>query len=443
MLGHNLPGHLGGQVVGQGTAPYFIYPNQMNVAYLAAYYSAVNNGNGNASYPYPNQFPAGVPPQGFYPGPLPLMPNHQPIVYPNNLAPQTKSITSPVPQSPSQPQQDTTNKHTTNETNGLSPASSSTSPLLPNPSIEVKGFISTKTNNQSSQSTESSNSTTPTPSAQSSQANLNETNPQGVTQPQPPLGMALMHINPEYFQPPPYGPVPNIYVPQGQYPYPYLPPPPIEYLHNVKGHDGMMVPPMPMNLPPQLLNNLPPKQLNQSGILSPPSGHANQNNQQYEIVDQTNQKPSKQNRYHQQQYRNNYHHRHNNNYQHSHNNNNNNNNNSNFNPNNQYFQNQPHYVQNPHQQNQQAKHHEGSKFYQHRMPYNGPMSMEQNHVHGNLPGVVSSNNPIIADALHVAYTDYRGDFNLDEAAYHTANQWNIMKQMKDSAQQPSQQNRNY
>ena len=47
----------------------------------------------------------------------------------------------------------------------------------------------------------------------------------------------------------------------------------------------------------------------------------------------------------------------------------------------------------------------------------------------NLPnGPPNTNHPIIADALQVAYTaDYRGDFNLDEAAYYIANQWNNMK----------------
>lgn len=72
-----------------------------------------------------------------------------------------------------------------------------------------------------------------------------------------------------------------------------------------------------------------------------------------------------------------------------------------------------------------AQQHPDNQFIGHRMPYNGPGNVHPHYQHVTPPG---QQLPIIADALHVAYADYRGDFNLDEAAYHTANQWNNMKE---------------
>ena len=69
-------------------------------------------------------------------------------------------------------------------------------------------------------------------------------------------------------------------------------------------------------------------------------------------------------------------------------------------------------------------HHENPFFaHHHRLPYNGPMPVNPLPVHGG-----ANHLPIIESALQVAYSDYRGDFNLDEAAYYTANQWNNMKE---------------
>lgn len=60
-----------------------------------------------------------------------------------------------------------------------------------------------------------------------------------------------------------------------------------------------------------------------------------------------------------------------------------------------------------------------NELYSNRMPLYYPN--QQNHQ-------MMQNPTIIADALQVAYTaDYKGDFNLDEAAYYIAKQWNNMK----------------
>lgn len=81
-------------------------------------------------------------------------------------------------------------------------------------------------------------------------------------------------------------------------------------------------------------------------------------------------------------------------------------------------------------------HHDNNQFFGHRMPYKGPMSGNAHLQQVPLPGGGPTGQlPIIADALHVAYAEYRGDFNLDEAAYYTANQWNNMKE--------AMNNRNY
>lgn len=71
-----------------------------------------------------------------------------------------------------------------------------------------------------------------------------------------------------------------------------------------------------------------------------------------------------------------------------------------------------HYQHNYYQQHQ-------NELYSNRMPLYYPN--QQNHQ-------MMQNPTIIADALQVAYTaDYKGDFNLDEAAYYIAKQWNNMK----------------
>ena len=62
---------------------------------------------------------------------------------------------------------------------------------------------------------------------------------------------------------------------------------------------------------------------------------------------------------------------------------------------------------------------QNTDYYPNRMPMYYPAVGNQ---------LIGANPTIIADALQVAYTaDYKGDFNLDEAAYYIAKQWNNMK----------------
>lgn len=104
---------------------------------------------------------------------------------------------------------------------------------------------------------------------------------------------------------------------------------------------------------------------------------------------------------------------------------------NNYNQNNQYSYPNPQHMPPP----PPPLIHHDNQFFGHHMPYNGPMPGNVHPPHAALPGGPPGQLPIIADALHVAYADYRGDFNLDEAAYYTANQWNNMKE--------AMNNRNY
>lgn len=172
---------------------YIIYPNQMNAAYLNAYYAAVNhqNNNGNPSYGYPGQIPVGMP--NFYQGP------HGPM-HPHNQIPYN--------QSKQQIQQSPVVKSENTEQGSISTALSSTSSSDSPFQIKEDPPQKAKETNGSSQSGNSSNSTTPTPSAETSQLNLTET-----VQPQPQLQqplvppqqpVPLIQMNPEFY--PPFAP---------------------------------------------------------------------------------------------------------------------------------------------------------------------------------------------------------------------------------------------
>jgi len=295
----NLPQHLPHyppQGPPQGP-PYFFYnPNpQINNPYMTAYYAPVNNvngpggnnsNNGPYNYPMPNQFPPGViAAHNFYAvPPPPIMSNQQPIIYqnPNSLShgKQTTIQSSPSNQNLTISNNDveTINKQI------QSSASSSTSPLLQNPPIlteQHETAANTTTTNQSSQSAESSNSTTPTPKAQTSQSKITEyqniqhiqhiqINPQHH-----PQGMPIIQIPPDYYHQQhnfiPSGIPPNAFIHPGQFPYPYMPPPHIEYIQN----DGLI--PVPLNnMPVHIVNSLAIKTLNSSSVSSgnmSPSNH--------------------------------------------------------------------------------------------------------------------------------------------------------------------------
>ena len=171
--------------------PYIIYPNQMNAAYLNAYYAAVNhpNTNGNPPFGYPSipgQIPVGMP--SFYQGPI---------------NPQSQIHFSQQPKQQIQQQSPLIKPENTEQgsiSTALSSTSSSESPLQANPEPET-----TKKPTESSQSANSSNSTTPTPSADTSQSNQ----PQMQQQQQPlaPPQIPLIQMNPDFYPPPPpYGP---------------------------------------------------------------------------------------------------------------------------------------------------------------------------------------------------------------------------------------------
>lgn len=76
---------------------------------------------------------------------------------------------------------------------------------------------------------------------------------------------------------------------------------------------------------------------------------------------------------------------------------------------------------------------QNADYYSNRMPIYYPAAMGHNPNH-----LVGANPTIIADALQVAYTaDYKGDFNLDEAAYYIAKQWNNMKLSESANKTPA------